>query len=76
METLRSSWEGLPNAASQFVIDTKFPGGFGDGPSTREEVIQVNKVSLQKLNTDHVIMSLAPSSLYNPHENRKRLGQH
>lgn len=45
---------GRINAASQFIIDTKWKGGLGPGSSTKEEIIQNAEKSMQKLKTDKV----------------------
>ncbi|KAE9363955.1 aldehyde reductase [Stipitochalara longipes BDJ] len=45
---------GKANAASRFVINTKFPGGFGEDSSTKDKVIQAGKESLNKLKTNTI----------------------
>jgi aryl-alcohol dehydrogenase-like predicted oxidoreductase len=37
---------GRANVASRFVINTKFPRGFGEDLSTKDKVIQASKESL------------------------------
>ena len=45
---------GQTNAASRFIVDTKYPGGLVPGKSTEEIVIAAGEESLKKLKTDCV----------------------
>ena len=45
---------GETDAASRFIIDTKYPGGLVPGESTKEIVIAAAEESLKKLKTDCV----------------------
>ena len=45
---------GKAGAASQFKIDTKYPGGLIPNDATTEVVLAGGKESLKKLNTDSV----------------------
>ena len=45
---------GETNAASRFVIDTKYPGGLFPTEATKETVINSGEDSLKKLKTDCV----------------------
>lgn len=45
---------GENDAPSRFVVDTKFPGGFGSEPSTKENIIKIGNESLKKLKTKTV----------------------
>jgi aryl-alcohol dehydrogenase-like predicted oxidoreductase len=49
---------GEANAPSRFVIDTKFPGGFGSEPSTKENIIKFGETSLKRLKTKTVSLRL------------------
>lgn len=48
---------GSVNAASQFIIDTKWKGGFQPGSPTKEDIIHSAEESMQKLNTDKVSLA-------------------
>lgn len=45
---------GKAGAASRFIIDTKFPGGFREEAATKDTVISAGQDSLQTLKTDQV----------------------
>lgn len=55
-EMYGNSEEGLgkAGAAARFIIDTKFPGGFGDKAATEENLVASGQQSLKKLQTKSV----------------------
>lgn len=58
---------GKVNATSQFTIDTKFPGGFVSGSSSKDKVIEAGQTSLQRLKTDSVCLESFPQLCAIPH---------
>jgi aflatoxin B1 aldehyde reductase len=47
---------GNADAGSQFVIDTKWKGGFVPGSSTKEDIIRYAEESMKRLKMDKVSM--------------------
>jgi len=45
---------GSVNAGSQFIIDTKWKGGFAPGSPTQEDIVKTAEESMQRLNMDKV----------------------
>lgn len=52
---------GKAGAAGRFIIDTKYPGGFGENPATKENIIEGGQGSLQRLHTKQVCIPTACS---------------
>jgi aflatoxin B1 aldehyde reductase len=57
---------GSVNAGSQFIIDTKWKGGFVEGSATKENVTSDAEASIKKLRTDKVSNAVFPYSTHQP----------